>query len=143
MYAVLYKRSLRIIAFSLMLLCAFLVEGAIITRVENRDIRNPDERIAYLESIGIKVDADSLCEEEIKIPEEFSGVYKKYNDLQKTAGFNLEEYKGIIVTKYTYKVLCDDDNIFVNMLCYKGRVIGGDISSAILGGETRPLCEEK
>lgn len=142
MYAVLYKRSLRIIAFSLMLLCAFLIEGLVINSINNRDIRNPSERIDFLESIGVKVDADSLYEEEIKIPTNFSDVYKQYNNLQKSAGFNLEEYKGITVTKYSYKVL-DADNLFVNMLCYKGRVIGGDISSTVLGGEIWPLCKEK
>ncbi len=143
MYAVLSRRGLRIISLLLLLFAAFILEGILITKADNRDIRNPEQRIAYLEEIGVTVDPESLCETEVTIPKTFGDVYNNYNALQSQAGFDLEDYKGISVTKYTYKALDRGDNVYVNMLCYKGRVIGGDISSAELGGFMLPLCKEK
>lgn len=143
MYAVLGKRGLQITSFVLLLFLIFIIEGAIITRMQSMDMRDPQQRIKYLNELGLEVEADSVVESEIRIPNTFSDVYLKYNEMQQEAGFNLEEYKGLVVTKYTYSVSQQNlTNVYVNILCYKGEVIGGDVSSSQLSGFMIPLKKE-
>ena len=143
MYAVLGKRGLQITSFVLLLFLIFIIEGVIITRMQSMDMRDPQQRIKYLNELGLEVEADSVVESEIRIPNTFSDVYLKYNEMQQEAGFNLEEYKGLVVTKYTYSVSQHNlTNVYVNILCYKGEVIGGDVSSSQLCGFMIPLKKE-
>ena len=143
MYAVLGKRGLQITSFVLLLFLIFIIEGVIITRMQSMDMRDPQQRIKYLNELGLEVEADSVVESEIRIPNTFSDVYLKYNEMQQEAGFNLEEYKGLVVTKYTYSVSQHNlTNVYVNILCYKGEVIGGDVSSSQLSGFMIPLKKE-
>ncbi len=142
MYAVLNKTSLRIISLVLLLFAAFVVEGFLITKADSCDIRNPERRTKYLEELGLIIDETTLVESEVAIPKEFGDVYSNYNEIQLRAGFDLKDYKGVTVTKYTYKVLNRGENVCVNLLCYKGKVIGGDISSSSLDGFMVPLSKE-
>ena len=81
------------------------------------------------------------------IPKTFSQVYENYNALQKQAGYDLSAYKGAKVTIFTYpvgKVSHDnDDDYYVTLMVYKGRIIGGDISSRNFYGEMLPLTNVK
>ncbi|MBR3593816.1 MAG: DUF4830 domain-containing protein [Clostridia bacterium] len=139
MYAVLGRQRIKLVCFAALLFVAFILEGVIITKADSADIRNSDARLKYLSGLGIEVDITSLEQTEVQIPDTFGSVYKNYNELQKSAGFDLADYKGAVVTKYTYKVLKTEQEVYVNLLCYKGRVIGGDISSRRLDGFMLPL----
>ena len=64
----------------------------------------------------------------------FDAVTQKYNDLQKSQGFNLEKYKNKTVKRYTYTVsgLPDnmslpEDGVLLTLLVYKDKIIGGDL----------------
>ena len=102
------------------------------------------KRISYIQSLGYSVSTSSVSSKNTEIPEEFSDVYINYNKIQKDAGFDLSEYKGEEVTIYTYDL--EDSEKFLNMIVFKGKIIGGDISSHLLGGSMVPLSaknEEK
>ena len=141
MYAVLHRRNLQMLFLALLLFMVFLIEGVIIGRVKTPDFRAQEDRVEYLKGLGVEVDSDSLIAEEVRIPSTFSEAYEEYNTLQQEAGFNLYDYKGFAVTKYTYAVLNYDD-VYVNVLCYGGKVIGGDVSSAEYGGFMLPLKKD-
>lgn len=98
------------------------------------------ERINFLKSCGIEVENEPLEVSEIMIPSEFDEVYKDYNEIQVSQGFNLESYSGKRVKRWTYKVTNypgytdGSDAIRVNILVYDGLIIGGDVCSTELNG---------
>lgn len=102
------------------------------------------ERVAFIKSLGLNPDDSNYDNKSVTIPVKFSSVYKNYNALQKQVGYNLENYKGARVTVYTYpvgKIKPDNsDEYYVNLMVYKGRIIGGDISSRNFYGEMLPLA---
>lgn len=101
------------------------------------------DRVAFVKSLGLIPDDNNVQNKSVTIPVKFSQVYKNYNALQKQAGYNLENYKGSRVTVYTYpvgKIRPDNgDDYYVNLMVYKNRIIGGDISSRNFYGEMLPL----
>ncbi len=110
----------------------------------NYSASNDRERIAFLKQFGYNVKAEPDSINEVLIPSEFDDVYTQYNELQKQAGLNLEDYKGCTAKKWTYTVTnypdyTDKECIKANILVYKGKVIGGDICSVELNGFMLPL----
>lgn len=99
------------------------------------------ERINYLDSINCKVSEEFVSQKEIVIPETFSSVYERYNDLQNKAGFDLVQYKGTKAILYTYKVLeyKNTKNAYANLIVCNGKIIGGDIFTTDLNGQMLPL----
>lgn len=98
-------------------------------------------RIDFLKSFGWEV-SSNVSEESVTIPIEFGEIYENYNELQRSQGYDLRDFKGKTVTKYTYEVInyprfADDDlppNVVANILVYEGKIIGGDICSMELAG---------
>lgn len=96
-------------------------------------------RISYIKRLGYLVDEESATCKQVRIPEEFSAVYERYNALQKAAGFDLSNYGGCEVTVYSYP-LADNEYRVVNLMVYEGSVIGGDVSDTALQGQMLPLA---
>lgn len=100
---------------------------------------NKTEVCEYLESFGLQLGectADSII-----VPCEFNEVYTNYNKIQLSQGFDLTEYKGKTVNRYTFAVLNhpDGDNIFAEVLIYDKIVIGADVYSIAADGFISPL----
>lgn len=100
---------------------------------------NAQERIAFLSQFGWQVKEEPTEVVEIIIPNEFSDVYENYNQLQMGDGFNLKDYCGKRVKRWTYQVTNypsyeETDLIFANVLIYDGKVIGGDICNIEIDG---------
>lgn len=90
-------------------------------------------------------DVSTLPEEVVqtKIPQKFNKVYERYNALLKTEGYDLSLYRGKTCTRYTYQI--PSENARANIFVYKGKIIGGDISSITIDGIMIPIknTEEK
>ena len=102
-----------------------------------KGIKSNEDRIAYLQSYGWQVAPDPVSVEELIIPEEFDETYQEYLDLQSAQGFDLTDYCGKRVKRYTYEVLnypTGESGIQAGLLLYKNTVIGGDVLSPQLGG---------
>lgn len=100
-------------------------------------IKTAQDRIEFLRSFGWEVESTPIEEAEVTIPAEFDKIYKSYNELQKKQGFDLTKYLKKDVMRYTYKITNYPDytgDVYVNMLVYKKRVIGGDVCSADTNG---------
>ena len=76
---------------------------------------------------------------EFTIPTGFNEVYSRYNELLKTAGYDLSPYKGKLCKRYTY--LIPSQNARANIIVYNGEIIGGDISSITLDGIMIPITK--
>ena len=123
-----------------------LEENAISAGVEIKDadyknIKENEDRVAFLKKLGWEVESEPREIKEVQIPEEFDSVFSQYNKIQLSSGLNLEKYKGKSVKKYTYLVsnYDYDGSVYANLLVYKDRVIGGDISSARSDGFVHSL----
>ncbi len=100
-------------------------------------IKTAEERVEFLSELGLTVEPVPLEVLNVVIPQEFDEVYTAYNELQKDCGYNLEKYKGKEVELFKFRVLdhpSGELEVYVNLLIYKNKVIGGDISSAKLDG---------
>ena len=112
-------------------------EAATVSDVSYNKIYENSDRLAFIEQFGWEVDTTPLEAVEVAIPEEFDKVYLGYNEMQKEQGLGLTKYKGKTVTRYTYNVTNYPDNtgdVYISLLVYKNKVIGGDVCSADVGG---------
>lgn len=138
-FIVLTKRRLAVI--SAFLIMTVVITGQIFSADSGRiDGSTDTARVSYLKSLKIETDPDAVVCKEIVIPDTFNDVYKKYNDLQLQAGFDLSEYKGRQATVYTYSLGFSSERV-VNLIVCDGFIIGGDVSSVKLDGEMRALTQ--
>ena len=96
---------------------------------------NTDDIAMYLSSFNI--DFGEFQIDEITVPYEFSDVYSSYNLIQKEQGFDLTEYKGKTLTRYTANVKNYpdfDDDVYVEVLVYDKLIVGADIYSVASNG---------
>lgn len=104
--------------------------------------KNNDDRLTFIAKLGCKVTSNQPESKIVTIPEVFHDVYNNYNNLQKSAGYDLSLYKGCEVIIYTYNINPPpefDGESVINLMVYKDKIIGGDISSTALGGYMLPL----
>ena len=104
------------------------------------------ERITFIKNSGYTPLSNEPQTKTVVIPESFSDVYNNYNNTQRAAGYDLTEFKGCEVTIYTYSIETpvgyEGESVF-NMIVYKNRVIGGDVSSNALGGFMLPILKSE
>lgn len=103
----------------------------------SKKVKTNEDRIAYLEQYGWQVEPQPLAVEELQIPEEFDESYTKYLALQESQGFDLTQYRGKRVKRYTYEITnypTGEVGVQASLLIYKNQVVGGDVLSAQLNG---------
>lgn len=103
----------------------------------HNNVRSNEDRLSFVSEFGWEVDPVPVSEVTVRIPSEFDSVYESYNDIQKSQGYNLERFKGKDVIKYSYSVKNYEEtesDVFINILVYKNKIVGGDLSSANADG---------
>ncbi len=94
------------------------------------DISTNEDRVQFLSTFGYDVNPTPIEVVSVTIPENFDGVYEKYNDLQRSQGLNLKRFSGVKAKRYTYSITNyegDAENVVANVLIYNNNIIGGDI----------------
>jgi hypothetical protein len=100
-------------------------------------IKNNEDRINFIKQFGWEVDAQPLKEQEVTIPKEFDKIFAAYNEIQRKQGLDLSSFKKKNVMRYTYTVTNYPDydgEVYINILVYRNKVIGGDVCSADVNG---------
>ena len=121
---------------------------AVTASAEVKHIRTNDDRLAYLSGLGWQVSLQPIATEELLIPEQFDDSYAGYLKLQEDQGFDLAQYCGKRVKRYTYQLTnypSQNEPMQIALLIYKNRVIGGQIQSAsgsVLHGLAFPVSGE-
>ena len=94
-------------------------------------MKSNEDRVAFIESFGVKVKDEPAVEESFAAPESFDRIISGYNEIQKSQGLDLTKYAGKRITHYSYEVenYDYDGKVYVNLLVYKNRIIGCDVSS--------------
>ena len=106
------------------------------------DVSTKEDRLEFLSQFGILVDADSETAEGFTMPAEPDRVLLSYNEIQKAQGLDLSGYCRKKVQRYTYTVENYKDSdicVYANIIVYRHRVIGGDISAMGEGGFVLPF----
>ena len=96
-----------------------------------------DARVEFLKGFGWEVAASPTESGQVKIPEQPSDVFDRYNQLQKSQGYDLTQYAGKTVMRYVYKVTNypgATDPVYATVLVYKNQIIGGDITDTSATG---------
>ena len=91
-----------------------------------------DSRVQFLESQGWQVTTSPKEASQVKIPQDPSPVYNRYNDLQKSQGYDLSQYGGKTVMRYVYEVENypgAEQPVYATLLVYKNQIIGGDVTN--------------
>ena len=110
------------------------------TEIDYGGIKTREDRIAFMERFGVKVDEDSEVSEQFRMPPDFDRVIVGYNELQRRQGLDLSKYKGKRVTRYTYK-LSGEENVYANLFVHRGKIVACDVSDASPEGFVRPLTQ--
>ena len=97
-----------------------------------------DDRVAYLASWGWDVNVRPKEALKVRIPDGADNqVFSRYNELQKSQGFDLSAYSGKDIMRYVYEVLNYKDTrepVYATVLVADGRIVGGDITNTAPDG---------
>ena len=90
--------------------------------------------VEYLNSLGWQVDDRPAEISHFKIPDEFDTVFNTYNVFQLEAGFDLSEYRGARVARYSYTVRNHSRSatgeVRANVYVHKQSIVAADISQS-------------
>ena len=100
-------------------------------------VSNNDSRVQFLQEMGWEVSTSPAESGQVKIPQEQTKVYQRYNALQKSQGYDLSQYAGKTVMRYVYKINNfpgATEPVYATLLVYKNQIIGGDITDTSAKG---------
>ena len=103
-------------------------------------VSSNDGRVKFLSDFGWEVAPSPTESGQVRIPEESTEVFDRYNRLQKSQGYDLSKYAGKNVMRYVYKVENfpgATDPVYATVLVHKNEIIGGDITNTAPGGKVQ------
>ena len=95
-------------------------------------------RTEFLKGFGWEVAPSPVESSQVKIPKENTEVFDRYNNLQKSQGYDLTQFSGKNVMRFVYKVTNfpnATEPVYATLLVYKNQVIGGDITDTAARGK--------
>ena len=105
-------------------------------------LNSNDGRVKFLQDLGWEVNASPVESSQVKIPEQSSDVFRRYNALQQVQGYDLTKFAGKTVMRYVYEVTNypgATEPVYATLLVHKNQVIGGDITDTAAKGKIQPL----
>ena len=99
-----------------------------------------DSRVKFLEGFGWEVTPAPKESTQVKIPDETSEMFRRYNALQKGQGYDLSKFSGKKVMRYVYEIRNfpgATEPVYATLLVYKNQVIGGDVTDTSAHGKVR------
>ena len=99
-----------------------------------------DGRVEFLKSFGWEVAASPVESSQVKIPKASTEVFDRYNQLQKSQGYDLTQFAGKNVMRFVYQITNfpgATEPVYATLLVYKNQVIGGDITDTAAKGQIR------
>ena len=96
-----------------------------------------DARVKFLTDFGWEVTNSPEQSSQVRIPDNASEVFDRYNALQRSQGYDLSNYAGKNVMRYVYKINNypgATDPVYATILVHKNQIIGGDITDTSPSG---------
>ena len=104
-----------------------------------------DARVKFLTDLGWEVTASPAEASEVKIPRGADEVFDRYNELQKSQGYDLTKYAGKKVMRYVYRITNfpnAKEPVYATVLVYRDKIIGGDITDPTPGGRVQGFASQ-
>ena len=101
-----------------------------------------DDRVKFLNDLGLDVTTTPIEAMQVRFQKESNDVFDRYNELQRSQGYDLAPYAGKTVMRYVYQVKQGTDEsgeIYATLLVYRDQIIGGDITDTSPGGKIQGL----
>ena len=99
---------------------------------------NNDARVKFLQSFGWDVESSPAESSQVRIPENTSEVFDRYNQLQKANGYDLSKLAGKNAMRYVYKINNypgATDPVYATVLVHKNAIVGGDVTDTSPNGK--------
>lgn len=136
-----FKKVLLILgAAALLIIGLILLLGGGEAQTTSATISSNDARVKFLTDFGWDVTSSPTESSQVRIPETTTEVFDRYNQLQKSQGYDLSNYAGKNVMRYVYRINNypgATEPVYATLLVYKNSVIGGDITDTAAGGQIR------
>ena len=103
-----------------------------------------EARVAFLSQYGWQLNAEPVQTQSIKIPETDSEVFRRYNELQKSQGFDLTQHAGRQATRYVYEILNypnADSPVYATVFVLDGRIVAGDVTDTAPAGKMQGVVK--
>ncbi len=139
------KKKLLLVVFALVVLVVGLIMlfgGKDSQPTVSTGVTNNDTRVAFLKEFGWDVTTSPAESGQVRIPTGSNEVFDRYNELQKSQGYDLSAYAGKTVMRYVYQVNNypgATEPVYATLLIYKNQVIGGDVTDTSAKGCIRSL----
>lgn len=135
-----FKKILLILTAVAALILALILlmgEGTASTQTAAPAMSSNDGRVKFLSDLGWDVTTAPTQSGQVKIPEEKSEVFDRYNTLQKSQGYDLSKFAGKTVMRYVYQINNypgATEPVYATVLVHKNEIIGGDVTSTAAKG---------
>lgn len=136
------KKKIAIILAGIVAVVALLIillgggsDQAVSTGVTS--VANNDDRVNFLSGFGWEVINSPVESSQVRIPDQTSEVFDRYNTLQKSQGYDLSAYEGQTVMRYVYQINNypgATEPVYATLLISKNKVIGGDVTNTAAKG---------
>jgi len=103
-------------------------------------VSSNEGRVKFLTDFGWEVASSPAESGQVRIPDQTTEVFDRYNQLQKSQGYDLSRFAGKNVMRYVYKVENfpgATDPVYATVLVHKNEIIGGDITNTAPGGKVQ------
>lgn len=107
-----------------------------------RNAETNEDRAAFLSQCGWQVALEPVQTQSVKIPAEDGELFARYNELQKSQGFDLTQYAGRQATRYVYEILNypdADGPVYATLIVLDGKIVGGDVTDTGPRGKMQGL----
>lgn len=132
------KKILLVLAgITAVVLALILLLGDGSTQTSAPAVSANDTRVQFLKSFGWELTPSPKESNQVRIPTETSEVFTRYNNLQKSQGYDLDQYAGKRVMRYVYEITNFPNAtgpVYATLLVHKDKIIGGDITDMSAGG---------
>lgn len=136
------KKKIAVILLAIVALIVgiVLLSGGKDTATAAGQVSTNDDRVKFLTDFGWDVSTSPTESSQVRIPQEPRDVFTRYNELQKSQGYDLTQYAGKNVMRYVYKINNypgATEPVYATLLIYKNQVIGGDVTDTAAKGAVR------
>lgn len=126
-----------VIALTVILVIAITAGSGKPSSAKNADTN--DARMKFLSNYGWDVNAEPVQSQPVTVPSDTDNeIFCRYNELQKSQGYDLTQYAGQKVQRYVYEILNypdADGPVYATMFVKDGCVIGGDVTNTAQNGK--------
>ena len=146
MTAKLNKKKIALIFTAVVLLIAAIVVifSGNSTATISPNVSSNDARVEFLKGFGWEVTTSPVESGQVKVPQNASPIFERYNALQKSQGYDLSAYAGKTVMRYVYEIKNypgATEPVYATVLVYKDKIIGGDITDTSAKGKIQGFMQ--